>query len=561
MSGAFTSVVASTATLGARLFQLATDDKPVMRRLWIGALALNLGLVAPLWWRHGDILAHLIAWEAWLVMPLMLLLPRGKSRLGLGVGLASWLILATMINLGDAATHTAFGRPLNLYLDTPLLGSVYDLLVGNVGQAWAICAMLAGALLLLLLALGVIRLLLPGPGYPLSGKARATAFAMLLVACLGALLTLGGKPITERATLPAVNASRVQWDQLVTTHQAKQAFTQTLEASPIAQRPLDGLTGRRVLMTFIESYGVTVLEDERYRPSVAPTLDEIEQRLAERDLGVVSGLLNSPIRGGQSWLAHATALSGYTIDNQLWYQLLLDSEATTLVDDFRATGQRTLVVMPAITKPWPEGAAYGFDELVVAKDMPYAGPSLNWVTMPDQYTLDYTQRQLLDESPVFAQLALISSHAPWTPILPVLDDWSMVGDGTVFAPWEDAGDPPEVLWQDRERIRDHYAWSVDYSIKTVGRWAERVADDNTLLIVLGDHQPAPLITGDDASGAVPVHIISGDPELLAPFQARGFVDGMWPTAERDAPVAELRQLRRWLHADFASDNPSSRTDP
>ncbi|SDO16710.1 alkaline phosphatase [Vreelandella arcis] len=532
-----------------------------MRRLLIGALALNIGLVAPLWWRYGDIQANLIAWEAWLIVPLMLLMPRGNLRLGLGVALASWVILATLINLGDAATYMAFGRPLNLYLDTPLLGSVYDLLAGNVGQAWAICTMLVAVVLCVLLALGVMKLLLPSAGYSLSAATRRCALAMLLLAGAGAGLALSGNGITQRASLPVVSATQVQWRQLVTTHQAKQAFTRTLEASPIAQRPLNGLAGRRVLMTFIESYGVTVLEDDRYRPAVAPTLDEIEQRLTDRDLAVVSGLLTSPIRGGQSWLAHATALSGYTIDNQLWYQLMLDSDATTLVDDFRATGQRTLAVMPAITQPWPEGAAYGFDELVVAKDIPYAGPPLNWVTMPDQFTLDYTQRQLLDESPVFAKLALISSHAPWTPILPVLDDWSTIGDGAIFAPWEEAGDPPEVLWQDIERIRDHYSWSIDYSIKTVGRWAERVVDDNTLLIVLGDHQPAPLITGDNASGAVPVHIISGDPELLAPFQARGFIPGMWPAQESNEPVPELSQLRRWLHADFASKDANSRTAP
>lgn len=532
-----------------------------MRRLWFGAFALNIGLVSPLWWRYGDIQSNLVAWEAWVIVPLMLLMPKGKARLGLGIALASWLILASLINLGNAATYTAFGRPLNLYLDTPLLGSVYDLLMGNVGQLWAVCAMLIVAMLLVLLAIGVIRLMLPGEGYPLKGSPRIWALAMLTCASLGAGLALGGKPIIERASLPVVNATYFQLGQLVTTHQAKQAFEQSLEASPIEQRPLRGLAGRRVLMTFIESYGVTALEDDRYRLVLGPTLDDIERRLAEREISVVSGLLKSPIRGGQSWLAHATALSGYTIDNQLWYQLLLDSDATTLVDDFQATGQHTLAVMPAITQPWPEGAAYGFDELVMEKDIAYQGPPLNWVTMPDQFTLDYTQRKLLDDSPVFAQLALISSHAPWTPILPVLDDWSSIGDGKIFAPWEEAGDPPEVLWKDIERIRNHYAWSIDYSIKTVGRWAERMADDNTLMIVLGDHQPAPLITGDDASGAVPVHIISGDPELLAPFQSRGFVPGMWPAPESQAPTAELRQLRRWLHADFTSEGTRSRTTP
>ncbi|BBI60256.1 hypothetical protein HSBAA_15620 [Vreelandella sulfidaeris] len=192
------------------------------------------------------------------------------------------------------------------------------------------------------------------------------------------------------------------------------------------------MAGRNVLLTFIESYGVSALTTPRYAETLLPTLADMQQRLGEHDLHVVSGLLASPIRGGQSWLAHATTLSGRWIDNQLWYQLMLSSGHSTLIDDFRATGQRSLVVMPAITMAWPEGEAYGFDEIAAAKDIDYAGPALNWVTMPDQFTLDYTQRHLLGDTPVFAQLALISSHAPWTPILPVLDDWSSIGDGRIL---------------------------------------------------------------------------------------------------------------------------------
>ncbi|MGP9499450.1 MULTISPECIES: hypothetical protein [unclassified Halomonas] len=120
----------------------------------------------------------------------------------------------------------------------------------------------------------------------------------------------------------------------------------------------------------------------------------------------------------------------------------------------------------------------------------------------------------------------------------------------IFAPWEQASDPPEVVWQDSERIRDHDAWSVDYAVEVTGRWAKRVADDKTLLIVLGDHQPAPLITGDDASAAVPVHIISGDPALLAPFRTYGFVEGTLPSLDNPEKTARMSQLRHWLREAF-----------
>lgn len=530
-----------------------------MSRLLLTILTLNCLLIAPLWWRLGEISTPLIAWEALIIAPLMRLLPVGRARRLLGGGLVSWVVLATAANLGSAATHMAFARPLNLYFDVPLLRSIYHLLVGNVGQLLAVCVVLAGIGLLLGIVVGLVKLLLPSVAYPLKRLSGAAVLILLVVATSCAALELNGVRLVESARLPMVNITRFQWQQVTATHAARLDFTAELEASPIGAQPLPRLEGRNVLLTFIESYGVSALDDPRYADVLLPTLAELQQRLNERDLHVVSGVLESPIRGGQSWLAHATALSGRWIDNQLWYQLMLDSEHTTLIDDFSATGQRTLSVMPAITMAWPEGEAYGFDDIAAANAIDYAGPALNWVTMPDQFTLDYTQRHLLGETPVFAQLALISSHAPWTPILPVLDDWSSIEDGRIFAPWEKAGDPPEVLWQDIERIRDHYAWSVDYAVKVTGRWAERVVDDNTLLIVLGDHQAAPLITGDDASGAVPVHIISGDPALLAPFEARGFIPGTLPALDQAAQAPRMSQLRHWLQSDFGEQSMAQDT--
>ncbi|WP_404377062.1 alkaline phosphatase [Vreelandella aquamarina] len=521
-----------------------------MLRLLLTASALNLLLVLPLWWRFGALGSPLIAWEAWFIAPAMLLLPSGRWRRLIGCGVVSAVALATAVNLGEAATYTAFGRPLNLYLDVPLVRSIYHLLVGNVGQPVAVCLLLAGGVLLLLLLWGLLRWLMPATHLARGQGRRKVALAVLGAAACLALLQLQGSGLVPNASLPIIKTAHFQWEQGVATHRARQAFTAQLEEAPLAAQALPELAGRNVLLTFIESYGVSALNDPRYNRTLLLTLEDINRRLAASELHVVSGLVESPIQGGQSWLAHATTLSGRWIDNQLWYRLMLDSGHSTLIDDFRATGQRTLSVMPAITLAWPEGRAYGFDEIAAAKDIPYAGPPLNWVTMPDQFTLDYTQRELLGDAPLFAQLALISSHAPWTPVLPVLENWSLVGDGSIYAPWENAGDPPEVIWRDLERIRDHYAWSVDYAVSVTGRWAERVVDEHTLLIVLGDHQPAPLITGDDASAAVPVHIISGDPALLAPFKQRGFVEGMLPPLARPQDAPPMSQLRHWLQQDF-----------
>ncbi|MCG6657522.1 alkaline phosphatase [Halomonas campisalis] len=521
-----------------------------MLRLLIGAALLNVALLLPLWLRFGELSPRWLALEALLLAALFALLP---AR-----GPASWLrwpalaavALALLAGLGDAATHQALGRSLNLYLDLPLLRSVYHLLAGNLGTPLAVLALLLAVVALVGLLWGLWRGLAA-----LQGRARrgaALGLALLLVVGSGALLAaeLNQARLVPVARAPLVDTLRFQGQQLIETHRARRDFTARLADAPGPVRELSGLAGRDVLLVFVESYGVSAVNDERYAEVILPRLDDMAARLETAGLAVVSGTLDAPIRGGQSWLAHASTLSGLWIDSQLWYRLMLASERPTLVDDFRASGHRTLTVMPAITLAWPEGEAYGFDEIHAAADIDYAGPPLNWVTMPDQFTLYYFERHIRQPAaaPLFAQIALISSHAPWTPILPVLDDWDEVGDGSVFQRWADAGDPPEVLWQDLERVREHYALSVDYSLNASMRWIEDFLGDDSLLILLGDHQAAPLITGDDASGGVPVHVISGDPALLAPFEARGFVPGMLPPEREEHPGMD--RLRAWLHEDF-----------
>ena len=45
----------------------------------------------------------------------------------------------------------------------------------------------------------------------------------------------------------------------------------------------------------------------------------------------------------------------------------------------------------------------------------------------------------------------------------------------------------------------------------------RYGDDNLVLVVLGDHQPATLVTGhDDPSHDVPISVIAHDPKVMRP---------------------------------------------
>ena len=98
--------------------------------------------------------------------------------------------------------------------------------------------------------------------------------------------------------------------------------------------------------------------------------------------------------------------------------------------------------MPSNTGTWPQGTSfYHYDQLYDARNVGYAGPQFSYASMPDQYILSAFQRLELakpDRAPVMAEIDLVSSHTPWTP-LPHLVPWDQVGDGSIFDEHAGAG--------------------------------------------------------------------------------------------------------------------------
>jgi len=220
---------------------------------------MNITLVAPLWWRFEDVGGRLIAWEAWLAVPLILLLPKSGIRTWLVVAWLLSVLVITLFNLGDVATYLAFGRSFNSYLDVPLARAVFELMVGNIGMLAAILVTLLAKLLLAAMFVALAKILMPAR--PLSVKRVSGSLAAVMVVGSAVLITLelNGQRLVDTARVPMVNTAMFQWQQVTQTHQARQAFAATLANSPIEVQPLPGLSDKRVLLTFVESYGAAAL--------------------------------------------------------------------------------------------------------------------------------------------------------------------------------------------------------------------------------------------------------------------------------------------------------------
>jgi hypothetical protein len=477
------------------------------------------------------------------------------------VALATTLVVA--LKAAELAMYESLARPLNPVVDVQLAKSVVHLLTGTLGGllGWLCLAALALVPALVFAAgFAAMRGAQRALHAPFARYATGAACAVLIG--LFALQQLRPQALGQRRPV-ANHASAMllqEWRMAASALAGMKAFEAAVARDPFravpATRLLAGLGGADVLLVFVESYGRSALELPRYAATLLPTLETFEQRLAERGLFAASAWLTSPTVGGQSWLAHGALESGLWLPDQARYDALMQSERLTLTRAFGRAGYRTVALKPAITRPWPEGERLGFAKIYAAADLGYAGAPFNWVTMPDQYTLAVLERAERNgaERSLFAEVSLISSHAPWTPIAPVLEDWSTIGDGSVFSKWADDGDPPEVVWQDPERVRRQYARAIDYVLGVLASYAANFVDGRTLLILVGDHQPAPLITSNDASRDVPMHVISGDPVLLAPFLAWGFTPGMRLPA--GAPVRRMDEFRDFfLEAFGAPDDP------
>lgn len=432
-----------------------------------------------------------------LELPVILILSRWRPlRPVLWLGLLAILT----VRVADAGMQAAFGRPFDLVADWPLLRSGWDLARASVGDVRAVLAILP----LLLIVWGL----------------WAAVRQRLALPLLALVLVL---PPDVPALRLAVEKAR-EIDRTLTDLRTFEAAARTDPFDGTAE-VLSALQGRDTAILFVESYGRASFDNPRYAIH-EDILREAEPRLRAGGYAMRSGWLTSPVIGGQSWLAHATLLSGLRIADQGRYRALLQSPRRTLFHLADQAGLHTLAVMPAITLPWPEGRMLGFAEILAAKDMGYAGQPLNWVTMPDQYTLSVLGRRMTGRG-LFAGAALISSHAPWVPVIGV-EDWSGIGNGAIFdgRAWD--ARTPEEVWRDPETIRDQYRDSLAYSLRVVAQFAERQGENLPLLVVLGDHQPAGFVAGGD-SRDVPVHVI-GPPDLIRRLDGWGFTDGLVPDA-------------------------------
>jgi hypothetical protein len=535
-----------------------TNAHPVRRNIATGLSIVVLFVVslAPGLVGSESALALLrVPLEAVLALLVLAVLPWRAARWVVAGLVAVLFVAATLSAALDRGFTVTVGQPFNVVTGWPELADGFGVLRDSTGPVAAVAILVALGVVAVACVIAVAASLLHLDGVirrhrrPALIGAGAVTAAWVVLALVGAQL-VPGEPVAASDTASAAVARA---DQVSAAAREQAAFKRAGSSDPYAQLPasdlLTGLKGKDVIVAFIESYGQVAVQNTSFSPGVDAVLRQGNTDLAAHGYSERSAFLTSSTFGGISWLAHSTLQTGLWIDSQQKYDTVTAGNRFTLSDAFRKAGWRTLSDVPSDTKPWPIGSSfYHFGTQLNARNVGYQGPAFSYARIPDQYTWAYLQQHELAQphKPFMAEVDFVSSHTPWTP-LPHLVPWDSIGDGSVFDPQPAQGLSPSVVWQDPHHVQQVYGESVQYTMSTLFSFLTTFDDPNLVLVVLGDHQPAAVVSGTGANHDVPISIISKDPAVIDRISSWNWEPGMLPSP--NAPVWRMDAFRnRFLSA-------------
>jgi hypothetical protein len=457
-------------------------------------------------------------------------------------------VLVLVLCVGRYAEVTApalYGRPVNVYWDAQHLPRVAAMLA-EVASPWQLALGAAGFVMFFAVLVSIVYWCVARVWEGVSTQTTRRALGAVaagIVALYGASTLFDWSP-RYRFSVP-VTATYAQQAAFLREALAGDAQRE-LPIAPLASSDLQNVAGADVLMMFLESYGAVSYDSPEISAVVAPQRDALVQAAADSGRTVLSAFVQSPTFGGNSWLAHATFMSGFTVGEPAPYNLLLTQKRETLSSRFAAAGYRVIGLMPGLRNEWPEGAFYRFDAIYGERELAYQGPDFGWWRIPDQYTLaKFAAAELaVDERPpVFMFFPTINTHVPFRPTPPLQPDWSKLLTAAPYdrkATEESLAVPPE--WTN---LAPAYADTLAYTFAYLASFLQQRPSREFVLVLIGDHQPAASVSGRGARWDVPVHVITAREAVGAALRDDGFKTGI-DLAPGAAPVGTMSDLTTML---------------
>ncbi|MDR7148969.1 hypothetical protein J2W49_000897 [Hydrogenophaga palleronii] len=482
--------------------------------------------------------AMLMAWVSW----------RGRLSAAATTWLSAGFMALVAVRYAFVTVPAVLGRPVNVYWDGRHAGELLRVAAESM-SAWQLAAGLGvtvvGVWLLGWIVRTAIRTLAASLTWPVGRP-----WVLGSVAALSASFVAYVPDVRDTRwffSLP-LTPTIVNQSRLLAQVWLPERVEAALGPSPAFDGGLSGLEGPQgradVVLIFAESYGAVVFDQPDLWAALAPSRAELAQAIALSGRQVVSARITAPTFGGSSWLSHATLLSGVNTAAHADHHLLLASQRQTLVSHFARNGYRTVGWMPGLKRPWPEGAFYGFDRLADDAGMGYRGPDFGYWRIPDQAAMALLHEQELrfdadasDRKPRLVVFPTTTTHAPFHPIAPLMD-WHKLTAADGGYRMEDVRTALANPLAS-QRPTPNYLASMRYQYGWMASYLKDMAPRPLVWVVVGDHQPPALVSGQGATWDVPVHVIADDPALMRILLAGGFVQGLELPAAALGPMEDL----------------------
>jgi hypothetical protein len=437
-----------------------------------------------------------------------------------------WLLLVVG-RYADVTATALFGRDINLYWDLRFMPDVASLLA-KAAHVWLVIAVVA-ALTIVLVALyfamrWAIRTVTnasinPPSRVPLAWISAAALFLCFVDAVDG--------------YAPGIHVARpvtLTYARQIGVAVRAMAGTTTVPPSPPMTADLARVKGADVYVIFLESYGAVTFDRPAFAHGLMSARRSFEQAIRETNRDVVSAFVESPTFGGNSWLAHISLMSGVEVRDPDVNAMLMAQKRDTIVTAFERREYRTIALMPGLWQAWPEGSFYRFNEIYGGERLDYRGPEFGWFDIPDEFALakfDALEAGKPSRPPLFMFFPTISTHTPFRPTPPYQADWTRMLTDQPFDQAElDRSFDQQADWLN---LGPSYVDAISYTYATLSGYLRKTRDRDVVIVLLGDHQPPALVSGEGAPWDVPVHVVANRRDVLDRLEARGFRRGLTPS--------------------------------
>ncbi len=294
-------------------------------------------------------------------------------------------------------------------------------------------------------------------------------------------------------------------------------------------------TKPNILLIFIEAYGSVIGSTSPYNKEYIDQLNQIQEHLSAHHWKSVSALSNSTILGGRSWLGFTSLISGIRIDNHPAYEKLISDHqdyphfiSLLNKNNYHTYRLNTMANFGDDFKELDEKAGNYFQCSTWTRynNLPYQGYRYDYFGgIPDQYALNYWDEQVLNkkQEPYFLFFITLNTHAPFYLPPPLVENWKDL-DAIQKS-------PHQSVRSESPKPMERYSQEVHYILSVLEKYILEKADSNTMIILVGDHQPAGMeyqLNNKTDLYACPMHIITKDSAWENILVKKGFEKGMVP---------------------------------